>query len=345
MGNREKLNSRETGMRFEGNPDVLVNLFRKQALLDAGDPRHTEIRTGLYVGSGGMKGVVGGGQVTALEKAGLKNVFDVAYGSSTGANAIAYFLAGQAELGTSIYYEECTSSQFLSFGRALRREKAMRIQSYLMPLFTHSAKKLNTEAIRRSRTDFRILVTDPQNAESTALDGRKVSDIVAALGASSAAPCVSDGPVLVDGRLYQDGGATPSPIADMIREHHPTDMLIFPNCPEHISFGSRLPYTLLDAHFLSGFPTSVQKRFAKKEREKIFQEDLTFLRMQKECRYLIIWPNSRIHSSTQNAPRLYAAAQGATKHLTGLLAEAKRYSGTGKNLSFLLNHHAVKFIE
>jgi len=61
--------------------------------------------------------VISGGQVIALEEAGLSDAFDIAVGVSTGAPIAAYFLAQQSVLGTSIYYEECTTPQFISLSR------------------------------------------------------------------------------------------------------------------------------------------------------------------------------------------------------------------------------------
>ena len=42
------------------------------------------------------------------------------YGSSAGAINAAYFLAGQARLGTTIYYEDINNAQFIDLLRPLR---------------------------------------------------------------------------------------------------------------------------------------------------------------------------------------------------------------------------------
>jgi predicted patatin/cPLA2 family phospholipase len=69
----------------------------------------------LVIEGGGMRGVISGGMVAALEQLGLLDIFDVVYGSSAGAIAGAYFLAGQARYGTTIFYERLNNSRFINF--------------------------------------------------------------------------------------------------------------------------------------------------------------------------------------------------------------------------------------
>ena len=54
------------------------------------DPHHLA----LVIEGGGMRGVVAGGMVGALEERGFLDCFDSIHGSSAGACAGAYFLAG-----------------------------------------------------------------------------------------------------------------------------------------------------------------------------------------------------------------------------------------------------------
>ena len=61
-----------------------------------------------------MRGVVSAGMVAGLEHLGLLPAFDVIYGTSAGAINGAYFVAGRAAFGASIYYEEINNSQFMN---------------------------------------------------------------------------------------------------------------------------------------------------------------------------------------------------------------------------------------
>ena len=89
-------------------------------------------KLGLAIEGGAMRGVVSAGMVTALEYLGLLRVFDAVYGSSAGAFNGAFFLAGQAAFGTTIYYLDsklsirslplCTQVQKCPLLRDLRLE-------------------------------------------------------------------------------------------------------------------------------------------------------------------------------------------------------------------------------
>ena len=62
-----------------------------------------------------MRGVISAGMVVALEQLGCSRCFDAVYGSSAGAINGAFFVAGQAGLGTTIYYENINHREFIDF--------------------------------------------------------------------------------------------------------------------------------------------------------------------------------------------------------------------------------------
>ncbi|TFJ80567.1 hypothetical protein NSK_007994 [Nannochloropsis salina CCMP1776] len=64
------------------------------------------LKIGLSLEGGGMRGCVGAGMLAALNHLGLRDTFDVVYGSSAGSLMGAYFLSGQIPLeGPGIYYD------------------------------------------------------------------------------------------------------------------------------------------------------------------------------------------------------------------------------------------------
>ncbi|EWM23186.1 Acyl transferase/acyl hydrolase/lysophospholipase [Nannochloropsis gaditana] len=64
------------------------------------------LKIGLSLEGGGMRGCVGAGMLAALNHLGLRDAFDVVYGSSAGSLMGAYFLSGQTPLeGPGIYYD------------------------------------------------------------------------------------------------------------------------------------------------------------------------------------------------------------------------------------------------
>lgn len=311
-------------MRFEGDPQVLINLFKKKQLLEIGDPRQVEIRPVLLIDGGSMKGVYGGGQVTALEKFRLTNVFDVVVGISTGAPTAAYFIAGQAALGTRIYSEECTTSRFISIGRALLKKVIMRTD-YLAQIFRgeESNKKLNQEAIKESRTELYVVATDAKTGEGVFLDAKSaLPDSVQAIQASLALPGISEGSVEVNGKPYLDGTASPLSAKETIERFSPTDLVVFMNRAEFEESG-KLSERFLWPLFLGKFPSHVKKQYARKRREDKMKKELDFLRSQTKCRVIILWSDGKIESLTQDKKKLVAAAKRSEEHLSSLLTIAE----------------------
>src|SRR5262244_248370 len=70
-------------------------------------------KTALIVEGGAMRGVISCAALMALEELGMTSVFDEVYGASAGAVNAAYFLAGQAALATTIYYQKVNSTRFI----------------------------------------------------------------------------------------------------------------------------------------------------------------------------------------------------------------------------------------
>jgi predicted patatin/cPLA2 family phospholipase len=181
--------------------DIVERLLRKRDLLRAGDTGHERIRTALFIDGGGMRGVYGGGVIVALEQLGLTDVFDYVIGVSAGAADCAYFLSGQAEFGTSLYYEELASKRFINVWRF---SKILDID-YLDESFRYT-KPLDSERVRQSRSRFLIGVTKAETGECVYLDMADSSiDVITAIRASTALPIVYNRTVSINGEAYSDG--------------------------------------------------------------------------------------------------------------------------------------------
>lgn len=61
-----------------------------------------------------MRGVVLGAMIAALEKLGFSDCLDAVCGASAGAMAAAYFVAGNASVGATIYYEQINNRHFIN---------------------------------------------------------------------------------------------------------------------------------------------------------------------------------------------------------------------------------------
>src|SRR5262245_41451751 len=96
----------------------LIQLLRARVARGSCAPHEDGVTIALAVEGGAMRGVVSAGMVWALEDLGLTGAFDAIYGSSAGSINAAYFLGGQAGLGTRIYYEDINNARFIDLRRA-----------------------------------------------------------------------------------------------------------------------------------------------------------------------------------------------------------------------------------
>lgn len=208
--------------------ELIDHLQQKKALLEAGDPSHEDIRTALIIGAGAMRGVYSGGVVIGLEELGMTEVFDDVIGISAGAATAAYFLSGQAELGTTIYYEELASKEFID----VKRRKNVLNVGYLEEVFTES-KPLDQEAIRNNRSRFHIGVTNVDTAQPEYIEVAHDpnSDIIKLIQASSSVPGLTL-PIRIEGTLYGDGITTcKNPIKYAVETLGATDVFCIVNQP------------------------------------------------------------------------------------------------------------------
>lgn len=208
---------------------LIDRLHEKQHLLQAGNPAHKDIKTALIIGGGGMRGVYSTGITAGLEALGLGEVFDDAIGISAGACAVAYLLAGQAEVGPSVYYDDLPNKEFIN----LRRPKGIMDIGFLEHVF-REVKPLDQAAIRQSRTRMHVGLTEVATGKGVYLDMAEYPelDIVSAITTSSAVPVIVKQRAAINGVLYADGttGCT-TPIDYAIEALGATDILVIMNYP------------------------------------------------------------------------------------------------------------------
>jgi predicted patatin/cPLA2 family phospholipase len=304
-------------MLFEGDTEVLARLFKKKRSMHGDDDEHSTIHPLLLALGGTMRGVYGGGQVTALEEFDLAETFDTMVGVSTGMPVISYFCAGQAALGASIYYEECSTARFMRISRLMLNA------DYLGSIFRgqEGNKALDQSRIRKSRSRIYAAVTCAETGEGSLLDLKEdLSDMVQAIRASIAIPRLTGGPVLVGTQRYLDGvGGFPFPAHEIIEQFNPTDVLILANSPEPStpSFSTSTGIGALS----SGYPPPVVKAFT--DSSKRFVDELQWLRTEQPCRVAILWTDGEIGQFEQDPVKLRAAASRAQHHLRSLLLTAK----------------------
>jgi predicted patatin/cPLA2 family phospholipase len=180
-------------------------------------PHADGARIALAIEGGAMRGVVSAGMVSALEHLGLTHAFDAVFGSSAGAINGAYFLAGQAALGTGIYSEDINNRHFIDLARPLRRRPIVDL-GFLMNDVARCRKPLQTARTLASASPLVVMATDV--ASGTRAPLRTFADgdsLFLALRAGATMPVVAGPPVVYDGRAYLDASLTepiPVPLAE-----------------------------------------------------------------------------------------------------------------------------------
>lgn len=160
-----------------------------------------------------MRGVVAGGMATALEELGVVDAFDDAYGSSAGALGCAFLLAGQAALGTSLYFDDLTTPDFIAVRRVVGRTALLSLE-FLLDEVMATRKPFDWQRVVDHSVRLHPIATDLDACESVDLcdevrDPRRLRE---ALRASARVPGVAGPPVQLGGRRLVDGsvlGAIP----------------------------------------------------------------------------------------------------------------------------------------
>src|SRR3954452_16708844 len=110
-------------------------------------------RVALVVEGGCMRGVISAGAVTALEHLHLAQHFDAVYGVSAGALDCAYMLAGQAAMGTTIYFDDLPAAHFVRARRILAARPPMALDELIDEIVARR-KRLDVSAVEDARPEF-----------------------------------------------------------------------------------------------------------------------------------------------------------------------------------------------
>lgn len=130
---------------------MLVALRARRRSGAAPPNRQDGNKIGLAVEGGGMRGVVSGAMLCALEDLGLPAAaFDAVYGCSSGATNGAYFIAGASWYPLSIYYDDLTTREFVDFRRAFTGD--ILNLNYVFESVLELTKPLRYEAVLAART-------------------------------------------------------------------------------------------------------------------------------------------------------------------------------------------------
>jgi len=309
---------RDGNIEIEGDPKVIQALIHQAEYVDQGkeDP---DTRVALFILPGGIRGVSGGAEVTAIDDAGLTNGIKVVIGGSTGAHIGGWLLAGNPRLGTTIFSEECTTADFIRKKRILDGY-GMDVE-YLSQIYRGEAghKKLDTERIKRAKPDFLIAATEYETGKGVLLDGKQ-EPIIDKIEASSVAGPLYTKPVIIDNVRYGDASAGAYfPVQEVVNRYKPTHILVLANHPK----SAKVPFSAQAADYaLSSvyLPTEYRKGWLAKEEN--YAQGRHLLK-ESGIPYLMIYPDDAIQSLTQDAEKIRAAAVRAEDHMRDLIDSQK----------------------
>ena len=192
---------------------TVVEILRRRLARRSRPPHGDGVKVALCVEGGAMRGVISAGMVWALEHLGLTTAFDAVYGSSAGAINAAYFLAGQAAIGTTIYYEDINNSRFINMWRAVNGRPIVDL-GFLIDDVAVNRKPLDTARVLGAPSPLSVMATDAATGRRAILrDFQSAQDLLDAMRAGATMPIVAGHPAQYGAGRYFDASLTePIPV-------------------------------------------------------------------------------------------------------------------------------------
>ncbi len=267
--------------------------------------------TGLVVQGGGMRGTYSMAALAALEEAGLGGAFDHVIGSSAGAINGAYFLAGQARLAVTVYLDDISNKNFVNF---LRLGRIVDID-FLVDYALTKVKPLNVAAVRASRSELHIVVTDFQTGRAAVFSNRRADfDFMEAIRATAALPILYNKVVDVAGSGYVDGGVVESvPLQRAVALGCTDILVVLTRTP---AFRRKRPNAfmrLIEEPFIREYPTDMREVVLREDDQ--FNEAMELLenpsRLPSQVRVAVVAPSDlrrMVGRTTSDRRKLLACA-------------------------------------
>ena len=230
-----------------------------------------------------MRGVVTAGMVTGLEMLGLRDVFDVVYGSSGGASNGAYFVGGQAAYGTTIYYDHINSQDFINLWRPLINRLVVDFY-FVTDHVMVELVILDWKAVIDSPVPLKVLASSVENGVIEILENfRSQGELLQALHASARIPLVSGKePFEYRGNLFWDAGIVdPFAIKSALRDNC-THILVLRSRPRGLA---RRRMGLIERTLIVRHVARRNKSLAKQFRERFDpnQNGIAQLEESQQC--------------------------------------------------------------
>jgi predicted patatin/cPLA2 family phospholipase len=218
-----------SGRYWSPQHPVLEVLRARRQRGDQEVSRSDPYRVGLAIQGGGMRGVVTGAMLTALEELGLHRAFDAIYGTSSGALNGAYFLGGQTWRPLQIYWDHLSTRQFVNPRRLLTGDVLN--LDYAFDTVLGELEPLDYDSVLDSKVPLHVAVTlvDELRTEVVS-EFQSKQDLIDALRASTWLPIAIRGTASFRGRRAIDGS---------MLTIHPYRLALADGCTHVLSLSSR----------------------------------------------------------------------------------------------------------
>jgi predicted patatin/cPLA2 family phospholipase len=211
------------------HPVAQVLLDRRAARSRPG-ARSDAHRVGLAVEGGAVRGVVSAGMLVALEELGLRDAFDVVYGSSAGSFNAAYFLTGQGWQALPLYLDQVAGRSVIDLRRMLRGAPVLCLDHVVEVLMRRDVP-LDWDGLLASPIELRVVASSVAELEPVLLTGfSSPEELARALRAGATIPFVAGPPFEFRGQPMLDAAVT---------QAHPYESAVAEGCTHVLSLSTR----------------------------------------------------------------------------------------------------------
>ncbi|GAB3743686.1 patatin-like phospholipase family protein [Microlunatus parietis] len=208
---------------------VLEVLRSRRQRGDLAAERADPYRVGLAIQGGGMRGVITGAMLAALEDLGLHRAFDAVYGTSSGAMNAASFIGGGIWRPLQIYWNHLRTRRFVDARRFFTGD--VLDLDYAFDTVLGELEPLDYDSVLDSKVPLHVALTLVDELRTDVVSGfESKQDLVDALRATTWLPVAVRGTATFRGKRAIDGS---------ILTVHPYRMALADGCTHVLSLSSR----------------------------------------------------------------------------------------------------------
>jgi len=226
---------------------------------------NSEIKTGLVVQGGAMRGTYSMASLMALEEIGIGSAFDHVVGSSAGAINAAYLLANQAKMAVSVYLDDISNKNFIDFARV---KKIVDID-FLVDGVLKKNKSINAEQVRLSHSILHVILSEVLSAKPFIVTNKDEDfNLMETIRATAAMPILYNKIIQINGRGFIDGGVTDAiPLLPAINQGCTDILVVLTRDPCFRRKPDGFLINMLKKFFLRNFPKELKEIILTEDRE------------------------------------------------------------------------------